>query len=214
MGWFDNEQEADKRPGGSATPAAGSPKPTGSSRPAPSPSPGPAPTSTRTSTPSGNESGSTLGRRIHIDGAIVCDEDLTILGKVDGTIRAKGTLVIAEDADVKAKIDGQRVVVHGTVAGNVQGAELVVIGPTGNLAGNVKTPALEIVEGAYFKGSVDMKTSPAKAQSTAKPEKASSQKPKSEGASSGSESSGEEKTPAMSPSRDKTPVAAQNAGQS
>lgn len=152
MGWFDNEQDAENRPPGAA-PQPGSPRPA-------------APRAA--SSGSGSDSGSTLGREIHVDGTIVCDEDLTILGKVDGTIRAKGTLVVATDADVHAKIDGQRVVVHGKVDGNVQGAELVVVGQTGHLTGNIQTPTLEIVEGAHFKGSVDMtavaKPEPAKVQ--------------------------------------------------
>lgn len=136
MGWFDNEDDAE-RP--SAAPPQSPP------RPAPK-----APTGTP-------ESGSTLGRQIHVDGTIVCGEDLTILGKVDGTIRAKGTLVIAKEADVRAKIDGQRVLVHGKVTGNVQGAERVVLGQTARLTGNIEAPTLEIIEGAYFKGNIDMK---------------------------------------------------------
>jgi cytoskeletal protein CcmA (bactofilin family) len=149
MGWFDNEQEE-----GTANPAA--PKPT-SSRPM-----------AKSSAPTSTEGGSTLGREIHIDGSIVCDEDLTILGHVDGTIRAKGTLVIAKEADVHATIDGQRVMVHGKVEGNVYGAERVVLGQTARLMGNIETPTLEIIEGARFKGNVEMQ-----APKAAKPEPAS-----------------------------------------
>jgi cytoskeletal protein CcmA (bactofilin family) len=145
MGWFDNEQQE----GNPAAP--GSPQPS-AAPPRPTPAPASTPSSTKPS-----ESGSTLGRQIHIDGTIVCEEDLTIIGHVEGTIRAKGTLVIAKEADVRAKIDGQRVVVHGKVDGNVQGAERVTLGQTAHLTGNIDTPMLEIIEGAHFKGSVDMK---------------------------------------------------------
>ncbi len=159
MGWFDNEQDAENRPTGTAAQPSN-----------------PRPTAPRSS-PAKDSSGSTLGRQIHVDGAIVCDEDLTILGKVDGTIRAKGTLVISSDADVHAKIDGQRVIVHGKVDGDVEGAELVVIGQTGHLTGNIRTPTLEIVEGAHFKGSVDMKA--ARPQPAKPPVEAPSGSPKS-----------------------------------
>jgi cytoskeletal protein CcmA (bactofilin family) len=111
--------------------------------------------------------GSTLGRQIHVDGTIVCDEDLTILGRVDGTIRAQGTLVIAKEADVRAKIDGERVLVHGKVDGNVNGAERVVLGQTARLTGNIQATVLEIAEGAYFKGNVEMQ-SPKPAKESAK----------------------------------------------
>jgi cytoskeletal protein CcmA (bactofilin family) len=150
MGWFDNEQQDGSKP------AAPTPQSTPPPRPA-----------AQSPTASGSESGSTLGRQIHIDGTIRCDEDLTILGRVDGTIHAKGTLVIAKEADVRAKIDGQRVMVHGKVRGNVQGTERVTLGQTGHLTGNIETPTLEIIEGARFKGNVEMKQ--ARSEPAAKP---------------------------------------------
>jgi len=162
MGWFDNEQEEGK-------PTAAAPQSTAVVPPRPA----------ARNPPAGAETGSsTLGRQIHVDGTIVCDEDLTILGRVDGTIRAKGTLVIAKEADVRAKIDGERVMVHGKVRGNVHGAEIVVLGQTGRLSGNIETPILEIIEGARFKGSVEMKST--KPEPATKPAPVSSGKPKAE----------------------------------
>ncbi len=137
MGWFDNEQDA-QQPNAAAS-RSGPPRPAATAEPVGAP-----------------PSGSTLGREIHVDGTIVCDEDLTILGRVDGTIRAQGTLVIAKEADVRAKIDGQRILVHGKVDGNVHGAERVVLGQTARLTGNIDAAILEIAEGAYFKGNVEM----------------------------------------------------------
>jgi cytoskeletal protein CcmA (bactofilin family) len=164
MGWFDNEQQ-DGKPAAPA-PQSAAPRPVAQSP-----------------TPATSESGSTLGRQIQIDGTIVCDEDLTILGKVDGTIRAKGTLVIAKEADVHAKIDGQRVMVHGKVNGNVEGAERVVLGQTAHLIGNIHTPTLEIIEGARFKGNVEMDVP--KAEPAKKPAPAPAVAPKKEAAAGG-----------------------------
>ena len=161
MGWFDNEQEEARRT--AAAPQSSPPRSV--ARP-------PAP-----------ETGSTMGRQLHVDGTIVCDEDLTILGRVDGTIRANGTLMIATGADVRAKIDGQQVMVHGKVDGNVQGAERVVLGQTAHLTGNIETPILEIIEGARFKGSVEMQ--PGKVEPAEKPVVAPSRKSKSERPQSG-----------------------------
>jgi cytoskeletal protein CcmA (bactofilin family) len=139
MGWFDNEEGGDT---GNA-PVAGATQHSTVKANAPS--------------PSASGAGSTLGRHVQVDGTIVCGEDLTILGKVEGTIRAKGTLVIAEKAEVKATIDGQRVLVHGRVAGDVHGDEKVTLGPTAHLTGNIEVSSLEILEGAYLKGNVEMK---------------------------------------------------------
>ncbi len=137
MGWFDNEQDGQQP--NAAVPRSEPPRPVAKATPAAAPG-----------------SGSTLGCKIQVDGMIICDEDLTILGRVDGTIRAQGTLVIAKEAEVRAKIDGERVLVHGKVDGNVHGAERVVLGQTARLTGNIKATTLEITEGAYFKGNVEM----------------------------------------------------------
>lgn len=155
MGWFDNDQGA----GSDVAPTTRPPQRPEAKAPVPV---------------AASDGGSTLGREVHVDGTIVCGEDLTILGKVEGTIRAKGTLVIAKEADVHATIDGQRVMVHGRVEGNVHGAEKVVLGPTAHLTGNIDVSALEITEGAYFKGNVEMK--PAKP-----PQKEEAPKPKPKG---------------------------------
>lgn len=183
MGWFDNEQQEGKPNTAPVTPAGPPARPVVHNNPGPP------------------DSGSTLGREIHIDGTIVCQEDLTIIGRVDGTIRAKGTLVIAKDADVHAKIDGQRVMVQGKVDGNVQGAERVTLGGTARLIGNIETPILEIVEGAVFRGTVEMKQSKPE-QSKPEPAKRASPPPvaKPPGGSDG-------KPPAAGPSS--TPNAAE-----
>ncbi|MFQ5741702.1 MAG: polymer-forming cytoskeletal protein [Acidobacteriota bacterium] len=153
MGWFDND-EVSSKPNVSSQkvpqrPAARTPRPSPVS-----------------------EAGSTLGRQVHVDGTIVCGEDLTILGKVEGTIRADGTLVIAKEADVRATIDGQRILVHGKVDGNVHGAERVVLGATAALTGDIEAPALEITEGAYFKGNVEMRPQTPVKSATAGPKSA------------------------------------------
>jgi len=155
MGWFDNEQDAQQRD--AAAPRSEPERPAATAAPAGAAVPG-----------------STLGRQIHVDGTIVCDEDLTILGRVDGTIRAQGTLVIAKEADVRAKIDGQRVLVHGKVDGNVHGTERVVLGQTARLTGNIEATILEIIEGAYFKGNVEMQS----AKPVKEPAKGSDLEPK------------------------------------
>ena len=68
------------------------------------------------------------------------------------------------------------------VALGEQGAELVVIGQTGHLTGNIKTPTLEIVEGAHFKGSVDMDGGASKTSSPVLRDNAAPAIPKPNGA--------------------------------
>ncbi len=138
MGWFDND---DKDGIGTAPPAPQAPaSPPPSARAA---------------------GGSTLGERVFVSGTITCEEDLTILGKVEGQIHAREKLLIAKQAEVQAQIKGTKVMVEGTVKGDVYAVGTLVLGPTASLTGNIKTPSLQVRDGAYFKGSVDMQSSAA-----------------------------------------------------
>ena len=139
MGWFDNE---DKDSIGTALPAPQAPA-------APK------------APPARAAVGSTLGERVYVNGTITCEEDLTILGKVDGQIHAREKLLIAKEAEVQALIKGTKVMVEGTVKGDIHAAGTLVLGSTASLTGNIKTPSLQVNDGAYFKGSVEMESPPA-----------------------------------------------------
>ena len=133
MGWFDNDDK-DRIGKAPSAPQAVAPPPT----------------------PARVAAGSTLGERVYVNGTITCDEDLTILGKVEGQIHAREKLLIAKQAEVQALIKGTKVLVEGTVKGDVHAAGTLVLGATASLIGNIKTPSLQVRDGAYFKGSVEM----------------------------------------------------------
>ncbi|NKB88647.1 MAG: hypothetical protein GKS06_10545 [Acidobacteria bacterium] len=154
MGWFDQETKE-----GSAAPTA---RP---AAPAPSPS----------SPPKATTASSTIGPRVHINGTVVSDEDLEIVGKVEGTIHARKGLKVAKDADVKAVVHGTDVLVEGTINGDINASETLILGATASLTGNIKTAKLQIREGAFFRGQVAMqpaqKPAPAPEPVATKPEK-------------------------------------------
>lgn len=136
MGWFDNDPKEGTQSAADSKIA--------------SPRRELAPTSPR-------RSSSTIGERVRIKGTIRSDEDLTILGKVEGTIHARQELLIAKGAEVKAVIHGCKIALDGSVTGDVRASETVILGATAQLTGNISTPSLEIREGAFFKGAVEMK---------------------------------------------------------
>jgi len=100
--------------------------------------------------------GSTIGQRVQINGTVVSDEDLEIVGKVEGTIHTRKGLRVAREAEVKAVIHGTEVLVEGTVNGDINASEKLVLGATAMLTGNIKTPSLQIRDGAFFRGQVTM----------------------------------------------------------
>jgi cytoskeletal protein CcmA (bactofilin family) len=99
-----------------------------------------------------------LGKSIVIKGELIASEDLTLYGKMEGSVTLQGehTLTIGRSADIRAAIDAKAVVVQGTVTGNITAREKVEIQTTGSVAGDVSSPRLAIADGAALQGKVDV----------------------------------------------------------
>jgi cytoskeletal protein CcmA (bactofilin family) len=97
-----------------------------------------------------------LGTSIVIKGELIASEDLTLYGKMEGSVTLHGghTLTIGRHADIRAAIDAKAVVIHGTVTGNVTAREKVDIQTTGSVSGDVSSPRLAIADGASIRGKV------------------------------------------------------------
>lgn len=82
--------------------------------------------------------------------------NLRINGHFDGTLETKGNLTIGETANVNAHIVGENVIIAGRVKGDVIATTRLVFLPTAIFHGEIKTPKLNIVEGAVFQGKCNM----------------------------------------------------------
>jgi len=104
-----------------------------------------------------------LGKSIVIKGELIASEDLTLYGKMEGSVTLNGghTLTIGRHAEIKAAIDAKAVVVQGTVTGNITAREKVEIQPTGFVTGDVNCPRLAIADGAAVQGKVHVPRSTA-----------------------------------------------------
>jgi cytoskeletal protein CcmA (bactofilin family) len=98
-----------------------------------------------------------LGKSIFIKGELSASEDVTLDGRMEGSITLPDhTLTIGPDADIKATIAAKIVVIMGAVTGNVSGGERVEIQKTGSVAGDIDTPRLVIADGGRLCGKVQM----------------------------------------------------------
>lgn len=98
-----------------------------------------------------------VGASIKIEGDLSGEEDLTILGRVQGTVDVKGNSVtIGESGRVKADVYAQTIFVEGQVEGNLYGGDQIVLRSSGNVRGNLTAPRVALDDGAQFKGSIDM----------------------------------------------------------
>jgi cytoskeletal protein CcmA (bactofilin family) len=81
---------------------------------------------------------------------------LHIHGRVEGSLTARETVFIAEEADVEAVIRAANVTIAGNVRGSVHCAERFEVLPRGKVAGDIHAPAIAIHEGAVVAGEISM----------------------------------------------------------
>jgi len=97
-----------------------------------------------------------------IIGEVTAHEDLTIEGRVEGTIESNlHSVTISQTGLVKAEILAKDIVVIGKMIGSVNASEKVKICPNGSVQGDVVSPTVTIAEGATFRGSIDTPRKPA-----------------------------------------------------
>lgn len=97
-----------------------------------------------------------IGKKIAIRGTLSGDEDLTVEGRIEGTVRLTRDLTVAESATLIAEIEAQSVAISGRVEGDVTAPDGVHLDANAVVIGALKTEHLVIEDGARFKGQVEM----------------------------------------------------------
>ncbi len=97
-----------------------------------------------------------LGKGSEFDGKLTFHETVRIDGNFKGQIISKGTVIIGDDAVVKAEIEVGSAVISGNVEGNINVGERLELHPPARVTGSIKTPKLIIIEGALFEGHCQM----------------------------------------------------------
>jgi cytoskeletal protein CcmA (bactofilin family) len=97
-----------------------------------------------------------LSSDIEFSGTLRFDKPFLIRGRLSGEIIARSLLVVDEAAVVEANISASRVIVRGSVKGNVNATEKVEVAITGRLVGNVSAPEIFMETGCVFNGRCTM----------------------------------------------------------
>ncbi len=96
-----------------------------------------------------------------ITGEITGDNDMDVLGRIDGTILLKNNSVRVEDtAEVNADIFVNKIKIYGKVTGNIEAGERIIIPNGGSVIGDMTAPSIVLEDGAYFKGKITMTDKP------------------------------------------------------
>ena len=100
---------------------------------------------------------SRVGQSVVIRGEVTSEEDLTIEGRVHGSVLVRnGTVFVGSTARVDADIRGARVQISGEVRGGVSAAERIELAPSATVTGTLSADHVVIADGATFNGSIDM----------------------------------------------------------
>jgi cytoskeletal protein CcmA (bactofilin family) len=97
-----------------------------------------------------------LGKSVHVQGDLRADGAFRIDGTVDGAVESKAGIVIGQTGTVRGNVQGQDVVVAGTVCGNVTASGHLEILASGKIDGDIEAKSLRIATGGVFRGTSRM----------------------------------------------------------
>ena len=128
-------------------------------QPAP-PSPASQPSSPVQAVPSASKV-AVLGPTLHFKGELSAEEDFILQGKIEGSISNPQCVTIGNDGSVIGDIKARTITIDGKVEGDLYGDESVIVHQSGRVTGNIFAPRVGLVEGAFFKGRIEMSDKPA-----------------------------------------------------
>ncbi len=99
---------------------------------------------------------SIIGEGSIFEGKFYISGSLQINGKFEGEIKTENQIVIGETGKVKTNISARRVIVAGTLIGNINATEEVVLLETGRILGDITTPILHINKGVVVQGKINI----------------------------------------------------------
>ena len=120
-----------------------------------------------------------LGPDAKFKGDLSFDSAAKVLGHIEGSIKSKGKVLIANGCKCKASVSAKEVAIEGYIEGNVEATERVEVKPKGRITGDIVAARMTMGDGAAIEGHVrigiDATADPTKAKSTTEPKMAAAQ---------------------------------------
>lgn len=114
-----------------------------------------------------------LGPDATFKGDLTFDSAAKVQGRIDGSIKSKGLVFIADGSKCKASVTASEVAVEGHVEGNVHATERVEVKKSGRISGDIVAARMTMADGAAIEGTVRIglegKPEGGKATATAEP---------------------------------------------
>lgn len=98
-----------------------------------------------------------IGRDMVVRGSIRSKESLHIDGEVDGSLELPDhRLTVGLHGRVGADTKAREVEILGRLEGDIEAKKKITVRKGGRLIGDLRTPAIVIEDGAYFKGRIEI----------------------------------------------------------
>ena len=98
-----------------------------------------------------------VGAALVMNGELSGNEDIVVAGRFEGKITLpSNSVMVSKGGQVHADVLAKVVQIEGQMTGDIQGGERVVITATGQMEGKISAPRVVLIDGAKFKGSIDM----------------------------------------------------------
>ncbi len=92
-----------------------------------------------------------------IRGEVKSQEGLYVDGEVDGSFELTDSrLTVGPNGRITADITAREIEVLGSVTGDLEASKRITIRSGSRLVGDLRTPAIVIEEGPYFKGKIEI----------------------------------------------------------
>ena len=97
-----------------------------------------------------------MGPGARFVGEISAEQDVVVLGRLEGSLRAGGCATVGPGGEVEGDVHARAVLVRGRVRGQIVGSDRAELAGTAVVEGSVEAPKIIIAEGARLEGSVAM----------------------------------------------------------
>lgn len=97
-----------------------------------------------------------IGNSVTLKGDISGKSDVRVAGNIVGSVNIEGEIIVERQGYVEGEVKSQTAVIAGTIKGNIECTEKLVLESTSKFVGNIKTKQLIIQEGAQFQGNCQM----------------------------------------------------------
>ena len=102
-----------------------------------------------------------IAQGTHIQGDIQSEGDFRIEGSVNGTVKAKGKIVIGASGSVEGQVICQSADISGKAKIKLEASELTALRATCEFTGDITTKKISVETGAVFSGTCQMTTAKA-----------------------------------------------------